>query len=473
MPDPTPRAGGARRAERGPRRGPTGPTARFGTALALVMIVAAAFLLVLVTPATPGAPPAPEKPTGAPVSRTTLGCPALTEVDDAETSYGVALAAVEGLPDDGTVSVDPGGSLSLTRGQATDAAGTRARGLAVLGAGGFAQGLLAWRADTGAGTALTQCLGPQASWWFTGAGATLDHASTLTLTNLDSGPAVVDLRVLSAQGEVEVDETGARGITLDPGARESVPLVGLAPQNEELSIWVHATRGRVVAAVRDRLAEAAGAPSGDAWLPAQTVPSRLVRLSGTPSRATSRTLLVANPSSLESVVTVELAGPDGRFVPADLEDVSVAPGTVQEVDLPDVPSGAFAVRVRAERPVVAALRSVLRNGEIGYAGAAPALDGPAALPAVGDASVQLTAGGETARATATAYSNSGVALDDTKLSLAPHSTGAWALPARAAYVVVEPVQGSVHGAVVYDDAAAQPLLDLPVEIRIPVVKPAD
>ena len=463
-----PRAG-ARRARRSP--GPSLPKISVGPAAVAFGVLVVAALLVLVTPSGPGAASRPAAATGSAVRQTTLGCPRLSPTPDGvKTSYGAALAAVDELST-GEVTTTPDAGVSLTRGRSATIDGTSARGLVVEGADGSAQGLVAWRADTGSSTAVVDCPSPRASWWFTGAGAAIDHESRLVLSNLDTGPAVVDVRVLSPDGEVDLSSTGGRGISVLPGGNVSLSLVDLAPQSDDLSVWVHATRGRVVAAMSDRYAVTPTAESGYEWMPAQTEPSRAVRLAGVPARARSRTLLVGNPSALESVVTVEVAGPSGRFIPGSVGQLSVAPGTVESVDLSEVMRGEpFAVRLRASRPVVAAMRSVLPGGDLTYAGAAQPLTGPAALPVLGRASVQLTAGIQTARAQVTAYSASGTPVGDTRLSIAANVIDSWDLPRGAAYVVVEPTQGTPYGAVVYEGSAV-PLRDLPVSIRIPVVQP--
>lgn len=466
---------GSRRAPKAARRSLPSPPR--GTAVSALATVVAAALLVLLSPSEPGVRSAPPTvATGSVVRDTTLGCPGLPEVPEGlRTSYGTGLAPVEDLvpSDEGRVTTTPGDVLSLPRGATSVAGGETSQGLIVRGEGAAAPGLFAWRADTGPALAVSDCPSPRASWWFVGAGAALAHQSTLVLANLDTGPATVDLRILSPSGEVDLSETGGLGISVAAGGRVSLPLADLVPENDELSLWVHATRGRVVAALSDRYAPNPTDAGGLAWTPAQTVPARVVRLAGVPLRAKSRTLLVANPSPLEAVVTIEVAGRSGRFVPADVDALSIAPGGVQAVDLSAVLRGQpYAVRLRAERPIVAAMRSVLRGGDVTYSGVALPLTGPAAFPAIGKTMVQVTAGRATARAELTAYSESGQVVGQTRLAMAQHAIGTWKVPAKAAYVVAVPVQGRVFGAVLYDASAAVPLRDLPISLRIPWVRPA-
>lgn len=456
-----PRPAGARRAARNPRPTVPRPAVNVTTIAWAVVVVAA--MLVLLTPTRPGAAPKPSSATGAPVTQTVLGCPRSAVPAGVSTTYGVAAAEVEGYGVDGDITAAP----RLDRGESAEITVD-----AVTGTGGLAQGLVAWRADTGRSTALTSCPSPRASWWFTGVGASLEHQSTLVLDNLDGGPAEVDVRVLTPEGEIDLSETGGTGITIRPGGHLVLPLVELAPQNEELAVNVRATRGRVVAALYDRFATSPTAPSGYEWLPSQVEPTRTVRLSGIPAGARSRTLLVGNPSSLEAVVSVELDGPSGRVLPPDLDRLSVDPGGLVAVDLDTLAAEDVAVRVVSDRPVVASIRSVVAGGDIVYGGPAEPVSDAAALPVVGRTVVHVTALRDTARASLTAYSSTGEDVGRTTLALAPRETGTWRAPAEASYVVVQPTQSSVVGSVVYGGASAVPLQELPAGVRIPVVRPA-
>lgn len=457
----TPRPTGARRAARSPRPAVPRPPVNVTTLAVAAFVVAT--LLVVLTPSRPGTAPKPSSATGAPVTQTVLGCPRSSVPAGVSTAYGVAAAEVEGYGVDGDIA----GAPRLDRGEAAELAVDE-----VIGTGGLAQGLFAWRADTGRSTAVTSCLPPRASWWFTGVGASLEHESVLVLDNLDSGPAEVDVRVFTPEGEIDLSETGGTGITIRPGGHLVLPLVELAPQNEELAVNVRATRGRVVAAAYDRFATGPTATSGYEWLPSQAEPSRTVRLSGIPAKARSRTLLVANPSSLEAVVAVELDGPSGRVLPPDLDQLSVDPGGLVAVELDSLAAEDVAVRVVSDRPVVASLRSVVAGDDVVYGGPAAPVSDAAALPVVGRSVAHVTALGATARVTLTAYSATGEEVGGTTLALALHETSTWRPPSEAAYVVLEPTQGSVFGSMVYDGGSAVPFQELPATVRIPVVRPA-
>jgi len=471
----TPRPVGRRIAEVRRRR-PGAPVV-----IALVLVVLATLAVVLTRSPEPGG--APRGSVGALVDRTLLACPGPLDAAGGQVRgrTEVGLAPVKGprgpLGDDGTVRVGPSGeerAASLSRGELLDVDSDR--GVSVDAAGSAAAGVFGDRVDrVGATTATGRCVAPRAEWWFTGAGAGLDHSSVLTLANVDPGPAVVDLRVLGPDREVQT--VGTTGITVQPGSRQRIDLTEIAPQTDELALEVHASRGRVVAAVDDSLAGAGAPGAGSDWLTGTDRATRQVRLAGIPPQARARTLLVANPSELEAVVEVQVAGSSGTFAPTGLQPVTVAPGAVEAVDLADVlpRREAVTLRLRSRVPVLATLRAS-RQGDTAYAAAVSPLTGPAAAPLLRgiDASVQLTAGATGGKAELTAYDRDGERVDRTTLTLEPAATGTWEPEGGAGYVLVRPTDGRLHGAVAYSGSGVStvPLRPLPIRVLRPTVQPA-
>lgn len=463
----------ARRTRRGPDR---------LAAVALALVVAAGGLLA----AAESVEPATERPPRAgavPVDQVTAVCARVRGPGRAD---AVTLSApVEGGGADGTVVAGPvagpadpvpdaGRGALAGLDQPDPADGEGAAALTVSASGGLAVGRATFSVDRVPGAAAVQeCLAPRAGWWFTGAAAGLDHTSTLVLANPDPGPAVVDVAVQGPEGPVEA--VGTRGITVGPGEVRSIELVEIAPQAEELAVHVEASRGRVTAAVADRFATRPAAEPGRAWLPAQQRPSRVLRLGPLPRRADRRTLVVANPTDREALAEVEVAGGSGPFVPTDVSQLRVPPGSVVTADLGDVVGReAASVVLRSTVRLTGTVRTS-RGGDVAYAPAAPLLGGPAAapLPDGFGPTLHLTGAGEAAAARAVAYSASGEEVAATRLEVAAGTTVSWT-PDRGAYLVVTPETGRVSGSVVLAGGAglAQvPLRPLPTTLRRPVVTP--
>lgn len=467
------KAGGRRAAT--PRRFRGDRTA----ALAVGLLLLAAVAVV----ATRNPPPADLTATsaGSVVDRTFLACP-----DDDEprlrSRTDVGLAPVRGpagdVGDEGSLKAGAamdGTRVKLRRGAVRTVAGSPAPVLDATGE--VAAGLFGFRADDlDRGTAVGSCTQPRGEWWFSGAGAGLDHLSELVLTNVDPGPAVVDIEILGEDGPIET--VGTRGVTIAPGETSRLALADAAPQNDEVVVHVEASRGRVSAAVTDRYAPRPAGAKGLEWLTGVEQPDRRLLLAGLPAKATERTLLVGNPSDLEALVDVQVSGSRGSFVPAGFETVSVPPGSVRAVDVTDLLTGdeATSVRLRSQVPVVGAVRSV-QGDDASYAGAVLPLGDPAAAPVLEGSrtTVQLTAGPGGARARVTGYSRSGEATGKDVVRVDPAATTTWQPAKGTTYVVVTPVEGRVYGAATYAGAAgiaAAPLVSMAVRLDLPAVVPA-
>jgi hypothetical protein len=480
MTDPTSTGAAGRPGRRvaPPRRRASGrPAIRLdGSVVAALVLVVLAGILVALTP-TADTEPVTGAPGGDLVDSTVLACPGTGE--RLRTRTGVGLAVAEGpldrLGSDGTVRVGtigvPGEPVDLRRGGLVEVRNPDAP--VVAASGEVAVGLFAHRRDNrdGDARAVGRCVPPGPSWWFVGAGATLDHTAELTIANVDPAPAIVDVEVLDPTGVVET--IGTRGITVAPGERVEIPLVEIAPQRDDLVLHVEATRGRVAAAVLDQYASGPGAEPGLAWLPATDRPSRQVRLAGIQPGAQGHTLLIGNPSELEALVEVQVAGASGRFTPAELEDVGVPPGTVASVELDGLGQQAVAMRLRSRVPVVATVRST-RGGDTSYAGTVAPLAGPAAVPTLpGRTAVQLTAGAVPALVRVSGYDADGDRTGQEDLAIDGTATATWRPPRGTAYVVTLPLEGAVHGAATYQrpGLAQVGLVPLPVRLLQPYVAP--
>lgn len=448
------------------------------TAVGLVAVAAAAVALTL--PA-PGTSTTHGTRSGEPVTHTVVGCPGAQARAGTRTTFAAGVAPGPGLGSHGSVRQGTrGGSgspVTVGRGQLSDLKGV-ASGSVLTGDGQLAAGLFGFRSDRSrsAGTlAVAPCTAPRGTWWFSGAGAGLDHSSELELSNVDVSPAVVDLDVLGPDGTVKT--VGTRGLTIAPGASQRINLSDIAPQTDELTLGIRASRGRVVASVSDGFAASAGGALGREWLNGDTAPTRVLSLAGLPDKASSHTLLIANPSDSEAVVEVRVSGRDGEFVPAGMDEQTVAPGSVASVPL-DKSVGrneAIAVRVRSQVPILATVRSTVGD-DTTYAAHVVPLTGPAAAPILSGVrgTLQLTAGARPAKASLVAYDDRGSRVDGKRISLDPTSTVAWSPAKKASYVVVTPVSGQLLGAMVYQGGGVSeaPLTTLPIRYVQPAVVPA-
>ena len=108
------------------------------------------------------------------------------------------------------------------------------------------------------------------------------------------------------------------------------------------------------------------------------------------------------------------------------------------------------MRLQAQGPVVATVRSVL-GSDASYSASVVPLDDPAAVPVVAGSTttVQLSAGAGGATARVAGYDRSGRPTGEDEVTIDPASTKTWQPGKGTAYVVVTPLTGNVYGAATY------------------------
>ncbi|TNY35564.1 DUF5719 family protein [Thermomonospora catenispora] len=241
--------------------------------------------------------------------------------------------------------------------------------------GAMAAGLQAERtthAEEGAdrGLAAARCTGPGTDHWFLGPGPLEAERIDVHLTNVDAQPATVDLTALSGDGPL--DTVDGRGIPVDPGATKVIRLgdgsegLGEIVQTAQIvALRVHATAGRVAAAVRVRV----GKEKGVDWLPPAGSPATALIVPGLPDGAGARRLLVAVPGPDEARIRIQVLTEAGAFAPEG-QDAFHAPGrTVTPLALERALSGKpAAVRLTADRPIVAGFTAD-RGADVAYGAA--------------------------------------------------------------------------------------------------------
>lgn len=446
---------------------------RRGPVVAAALLVATAGALLATLPGPRQADVPTVAPASEPVSRTLLVCP------PGHGDAVVRAVAVADLPGTGGGAAD----LELQHdgvggGDAVDARPgelvTRPVGeppVQVRGTGASARGLLAVRGERVVGTLTgAGCAAPRPTWWFFGAGGGIDHSSVLFLSNAEEGPAVVDVRLHGATGNV--DEAATRGITLVPGETRRIPLAEVAPGSDELTVEVVSTRGRVAAHVLDVVATPGG--RGREWLPEAAAPGEDVVLPGVAAGADRVRLLVTNPGVEQALVDLQLLTESGAFVPLGNEQLSVPPGAVRRLDLTDELDGrAGAVRLRSETPVAGAVR-VSVAGDTGYATTVDPLEGAAGVALVGDRSeLQVASGDDPVSLMVLMHDAEGRQLLRRAVTVPPAGLLRVPAPADAAYAVLLPRSGGGHVAAVHTrpGVAGRPASVLPTTLLRPVVLP--
>ena len=453
--------GGRRRVTAATTRRPS-PLTLLAVAIPLLTVAA----LGLVRPAT--IPTTSSAPTSAPLDRTTAVCPPrLPGADDLQ------------LGSTGLGSGDV--ALRVGRGDETETlrAGVAARVerqyVVVDGSGELAVGLVATR--SGSGSAV-RCEEPAPERWYTGVGASAEHASTLTLVNPDKGPAVADVTVWDGSGLVDVP--ALRGIRVPGGRSTSFDLSEVAPNRDALALRVGVTRGRLASSVVDLLDPVGRDRPVREWLPAQASPAATSYVVGLGATPADRTLTLANPGDSEVRVGLKLVSAESEFAPSGLEEVTLAPASVSEVDLGGVLRGRNAEGVEgllleASGPVTASLRTQTTD-DLAFSAAGPTVADGAAV-ALPSGAKRLVVAGATAPGVLVlqAWDADGApVVRERRVELDPATAARIRLPDEAVLALVQVERtGAVMSLEVSDRGlSVLPLAQLETSRQVPDVRPA-
>ncbi|MFY0409254.1 DUF5719 family protein [Solicola sp. PLA-1-18] len=501
----TPSPGGGRRVRVEPRRA-SAPVDRRPLLLAVVVVLVAALLLGVssLRGATPDEPAAAPSPTAVTTVSTTCPVPGVGErrpdqvglvtgsADVGVRREGDGTRTARVLPGGGEVAAVTGaepGAWTSTTVPSSDALAVAlgARGSLAPGAVGLTAAVAP--AGLGGGLAAADCAAPARDRWFVGAGTSAERAGTLVLANPGEGPAVVDVSLHGADGEIET--VGGAGVVVDPGATREVALDDLAAGTDDVAVEVVTRRGAVGAALLDSAVSADAQPGTD-WVPAAASPSRRQVVPGGLRGADSRSLTVANPGPRTATVQVEVLGPDGRYAPRGAEELQVPAAGIASIDLPGSVSAApFGVALTSTEPVTGGLESRVGDDAV-HTAATPEARAPVAVPVavpVGSGSATVTvqlsaaddapastvavrgydaAGEEVARGRVQVPAGASVALD-------PSAAGALEGEAGAVVsLVLDPGDVPVHAAAVVRGSggvSVVPLRSAPGVVAAPAVSP--
>lgn len=412
-------------------------------------------------------------PTSAPLTRTTMVCPSPAG-GDAEGTVALAHsdpelggAVEQRVPVKGTVDLRRGAVTTLDAGQ-------RKGPVVLVAEDELAPGALAGRWD-GSGT--TACTEPEPEAWFTGVGAGPERSSVLELVNPDNGPAVADVTVMTPSGVEDV--AALRGIRVPGRSSLTFDLGKLAPSEQDVALGVEVVRGRLGSAVLAVSDPVGGESVSRSRVPGQPTPATTSYLPGVAADWDDTTLSLANPGSDEARVRLELVSQRSEFAPADVEEIRVAPGSVEQVDLDDVLGGragkdTLGLRLEASGPVTASVGGTRDGARLHAVAGTPIEDqGGAVLP---DGPKRVVLAGQPGLGTArvVARDRDGKVVEDRSVELDPGRGVVVDLPASAQVVVVG-VDRTEALAVVEvrgPRPSLVPLVPLPLTGQVPDVRPA-
>ncbi len=433
--------------------------------LAILLLIGAVFL--------PDPREGPRDPRSVAVSRSAYACPGDVNVAAGQIAPAGAVKAVS-LPGGRSVgSLERPDRWRLAKTSRTTVVEQFGRGSG--GAGFFTT--TAGEAE-GGGLIVAACPPTVDESWFVGLGSGAKHESRLELTNLSDVIAVADISLWGADGPIEA--VGAEGITLKPQQRQTLDVSKLADGEPELAVRVERRRGAFAVTAFDGSSRVFGGSE----VPAPTrAPRRDQVVTGLPAGARNRTLLVVNPSTSTSRLSVSVLGRRGTFSPGGLQAVRIPAGRVTSLPLPAaLGADGLSLRITSEQPVAVAVRVAEAKDDYAYSVSAHALDGPALVPVDlggGTSRPRLTLSAPAGKAavTVTGFDARMKQLASERHELPAGTTSTVALTGltdsdRLAYVVVEP-RGDVVGSATFrkdEGIASIPLEAAPVRVLGPDVR---
>ncbi len=288
--------------------------------------------------------------------------------------------AVRGMPADSPLAS------SKARGATVSAALHGATIAEVTGTGSLAPGIAAmqtWLRRDGddRGLVTASCPPPQADVWLAGGGGDSTRRERLVVANPGANTVTIDVQVYGEKGPV-ASVNGSR-VTVPPHGRVGLLVDALAAGEKTPVLHVRASGGTVTAVLEDSWIEGAVGRGRDdgaaAQAPAteQVVPAAYV---DGPAR-----LRILVPGEAEAVVQSRVLSAQGPQALPNDGVVRVPGGAVREVDLGQLAPGGYAVQVRSDQPVVAAVlaeRRSVGNGpsDLAWVSSAAPLDGLSGSP---------------------------------------------------------------------------------------------
>ena len=433
--------------------------------LAIALIVLAFFL--------PDPREGARDPRSVPVSRTAYACPGDVRVAAGQVvpAKAVTAIAVPGGRTVGRLEVPDRWRLTKT---------SRPTVVEQVGRGSGGAGFFTTTASEagGGGLIVANCPPTVDESWFVGLGSGAKHESRVQLTNLSDVIAVADISLWGADGPIEA--VGAEGIVIQAHQTQSLDLSKLADGEPELAVRVERRRGAFAVTAFDGSRRVFGGSE----VPAPTrAPRRDQVVSGLPAGARYRTLLVVNPSTATSRLSVSVLGRRGTFAPRGLEAVRIPAGRVTSLALPTgLGSDGLSLRIKSEQPVAVSVRVAEAKDDYAYVSSAHELDGPALVPVdLGGGTsrprLTLSAPGGKASVTVKGFDAAMKQIASERHELPAGATSTVALTGltdsdRLAYVIVEP-KGDVVGSATFhkdEGIASFPLEAAPVRVLGPDVR---
>ncbi|MDR0284823.1 MAG: DUF5719 family protein, partial [Propionibacteriaceae bacterium] len=200
-------------------------------------------------------------------------------------------------------------------------------------------------------------------------------AVTLYLSNVDPGPAVVDVFLVGQTGPVAA--AGLSDIPVASGATRTLAIDQIVTSETPFSVQIRASKGRVSATLR------VIGPTGLDWQLPQTSADTDIVIAGIPAGEGTRTLTLTNADQVNRAhVAVTVLTETGTFDAIGLDSLEVPAGRAESIDITEgLAAQATALHLVSDLPITATV--VTSAPDLAGVSAYPALAGAVVFPPVG------------------------------------------------------------------------------------------
>ena len=232
-----------------------------------------------------------------------------------------------------------------------------------------------WQSRAGRWGGAALCIGPVASQWFVGASADVTTRGRLVVINSGLSDSIVDIQAFSENGKQQLQTINVKAKNYSV-----IPVDTFAPGDKALALLVEPQSGRVNSFMIDEQGQGLRNLGGD-LVNSTNIASKSLVIPAIPTQKPARgqtntqghVIRVLAPGQVDADLTVEVLSANGVFIPVGLNSRLIAAGRVTEFKLePEVSSEAFAVRITATEPIVAAVKSrISASGKSDYVWSTP------------------------------------------------------------------------------------------------------